>query len=191
MYEFTTAISTPIRGDNDSLRVGTFSGADGRAYTGYLRTLESWFLTDAGIGVSRTFKWEPEDSPGSAGVVGATPDGVAWMLFRSGKFVWVDADDTVTGPVRFPLESRLVAVDVDATAYGCGSSMGRTPECMAYAKGDVVDPRWHIILEGGDNFAGAALAPGVMYATTQNGYLYRAGGLMKGGLLARTRVSVF
>lgn len=163
-----------VRGNNESLRVGTFSGADGRAYTGYLRTLESWFLTDAGTGVSRTFTWAPEDSPGSAGLVGATPDGLAWMFFRSGKFVWVDADDVVTGPVRFPLESRLVAVDVDATAYGCGSSMGRTPACMGYAMG-TPDPLWHIVLEGGDKFAGAALAPGVMYATTENGYLYALG----------------
>lgn len=163
-----------IRNGNDSLRIGTFTGADGRAYTGYLRTLESWFVTDAGIDVLRTFTWEPETPPGSVGTAGATPDGLAWMLLRNGKFIWIGADNAVSGPVRFPLETTLVAVDLDATAYGCGSSMGKTPECMAYALGSI-DPRWHVTLEDGDKFVGGALAPGVLYATTQNGYLYALG----------------
>jgi hypothetical protein len=168
-----------LRAGNNDLRIGVYNGANGRTYAAYLRTLESWFLTKSGTGVVHTFTWEPEKSPGSAANAGAIPADsppgeLTWMLFSNGTFIWIDTEDAVLGPARFPLESMVVGIDGEATAYGCGSSMGRTPECMAYGVGETT-PRWHITLEGGDKVVGGALGPGVMYVVTQNGHLYALG----------------
>ena len=177
--EFYYSYLDTLRDGNNSLRIGIFNGANGRTYAGYLRTLESWFLTESGAGVGHTFTWEPEKSPGSVADAGATPlastaGELTWILFGNGTFIWVDAEDEVLGPARFPLESMVIAIDGAATAYGCGSSMGRTPECMAYSVGET-EPRWHITLEGGDKVVGGALGPGVLYVVTRDGHFYALG----------------
>ncbi len=157
-----------------NLDIYTFNGANGRVYLSYRRTFETCFLTAAGVGLSRTFQWEPDPSPGSIRDLGATPEGQVWMFFGSGKFIWVDPDDTVHGPVRFPLESQVIAVDGQSRVYGCGSSLGKAPECMAFAVGDP-EPLWHITLDEGDKILEGALVPGTLYVTTEDGRLHALG----------------
>jgi hypothetical protein len=149
-------------------------GADGRAYLAYRRTIITWYVTDAGVGKAHTFEWEPETSPGNARTVGATASGLRWIFFASGKFIWIDAQDNVTGPVRFPLESMVLALDSQDTVYGCGSSMGKAPECMAFNP-DSLDARWHLTLGEGEKIIGGALAPGTLYVATNSGRIYALG----------------
>lgn len=149
-------------------------GADGRAYLAFRRTIVTFFMTDESIGVIDTFEWQPDNPPGSAERVGATPNGLRWVFFSSGKFIWIDPDDQVLGPVRFPLESMLIAVDSADIVYGCGSSMGKATECMAYTK-ESLDPRWHVTLNEGETVIGGSLAPGTLYIATEQGKIYALG----------------
>jgi outer membrane protein assembly factor BamB len=96
------------------------------------------------------------------------------MFFSGGKFIWITADDTIWGPVRFPLESMLYAVDSSGVVYGCGSSMGKASECMAYSK-DASEALWQFSLSEGEKAIGGALSPGVLYITTKQGALYAFG----------------
>ena len=171
-----------LHGD-DGLRRGIFNGANGKSYLAYRRTFIQWSLENGEVTALNTFTWEAEPSPGIVQTLGATPDDTVWMFFRGGKFVWVppSADQNspdqslgVIGPVRFPLESEVIAVDVHKTVYGCGNSMGKAPECMAYAMG-TEDPLWHITLAEGETVLGGALVSGVLYVATEEGNLYAIG----------------
>ncbi|MDF1513004.1 MAG: PQQ-binding-like beta-propeller repeat protein [Anaerolineae bacterium] len=97
-----------------------------------------------------------------------------WIFFGSGQFIWIDQDDRVIGPARFPLESAVIGLDRDNIVYGCGSSSGKAPECMAYHP-DSLDPLWHITLGEGEKVIGGSVAPGVLYIGTENGTLYALG----------------
>jgi peptide/nickel transport system permease protein len=145
--------------------IHVFSGANGRTYVGYRRILETGFLTADGFGVVDTVDLTEEKALGAVVRAGATPEGMRWMFFGGGKFVWIDTAGQMVGPVSFPLESTLIAVDGDAAAYGCGSSMGRAPECMAYAVG-AAEPRWHVTLAEDETVQGGAVVPGAMYVVT-------------------------
>jgi hypothetical protein len=170
--------------DNENLALRTVTGADGRAYFVEKRSLTTWYLTPNALVRDRTLEWNPEDSPGTAADGGATPDGVRWLSFRNGTFIWITPKDTVEGPVRFPLESVLVGLDGAATVYGCGSSLGRPAECMAFAlqnyeqSGGDAEPLWRLSLAQDDEVLGGALAPNVLYVTTNAdrvGRLYALG----------------
>ena len=102
------------------------------------------------------------------------PDGTRWMFFRGGKTIWIGQDDAVSGPVAFPLQSMLIGVDQDQVLYGCGSSQGKAPECMAY-RPDAADALWRVRLGEGEKVRGGALAEGMLYVTTDSGFLYAIG----------------
>ena len=163
----------------DNLTLRAVTGADGRAYFMEKRGLTPWYLTQGTVVLNPAFVWEPEESPGTALNGGALPDGTRWLLFQNGKFIWIAANDEVIGPVRYYLEMTWFGLDADATAYGCGSSLGRAVECSAFERRAYAEPAneapalWRQSLADDDEFAGAALADGVLYVTTNAGRIGR------------------
>jgi ABC-type dipeptide/oligopeptide/nickel transport system permease subunit len=161
-------------GDAPAIRL--VNGADGRAYFLEGRSLDAWYLTQENLAFSRTFSWDAEALPGTAKRAGATANGLRWISFLSGRFIWITEDDEIIGPVRFPLESSVIALDGDDAAYGCGSSLGRAPACMKYTQeSGEEEPVWIVTLAEDDTVLGGALAPELLYAATDGGRLYALG----------------
>jgi peptide/nickel transport system permease protein len=170
-YEFMKA---KLEESNNNLALRMVTGADGRAYIVEGRSLSAWYLTPEALEIEQTWKWELDETVGTAMDGGATADGLKWLFFRGGKLVWITEKGVVSGPVRFPLESRVIAIDKDGTAFGCGSSMGKASICLAYDVGEDV-PLWEIELSEGEKALGGALTSTTLYVTTDAGRLYALG----------------
>jgi hypothetical protein len=71
---------------------------------------------------------------------------------------------------------RLVATDLADRAYVCGSTNQGRAECIAVLPGENEEPGWRVVFdEGAFTFAGAALVPGRLYVSTEEGWLYAVG----------------
>lgn len=170
-YDYLSAKVEEAQQEGGDLSLRVVNGADGRAYFLAGRTLTPWYLTQTMVELGRTASWNAETIPDTAIDAGATPNGQRWITFRNGYFTWIAEDGESLESVRFPLESGLIGLDGDNAVYGCGSSLGRAPECMKFVMGDE-EPVWSITLNEDESFIGGALAPQVLYAATDSGRLY-------------------
>jgi ABC-type dipeptide/oligopeptide/nickel transport system permease subunit len=111
---------------------------------------------------------------------GVTPGGAAWLLYGSNwddlRYVVLSPDNRLLTNFNYPQRSpRAVAVDAAGRAYLCGEKRVEGVECISLTP-DQKEPAWQVDLPNSSgHVTGGALAPGRLYVTTQDGYLYAIG----------------
>ena len=68
----------------------------------------------------------------------------------------------------------MIGLDRDDVVYICGLDRLDGPECLAFQPGGK-DPLWQVTLGSGETVNGGALAPGRLYVTMEEGYLFAVG----------------
>jgi uncharacterized repeat protein (TIGR01451 family) len=159
------------------------TGADGQDYLRLGNEIWQWQLVGDGVQTGASATWDyrqftvrAEGGPTDAGV---TPDQLVWMLYSSNledtRIVWIRLGGPTLGNLHLSQrETKIIALDQDATTYTCGWGHGIGMLCMALKPG-ADDPLWQVALEQGENVAGGALVPGRLYAAMDEGFLYAIG----------------
>ena len=154
-------------------------GADGQTYFRSGHTVIQWRQTAAGIERVRTIVWDLKGFelflPSDAGV---TREKLVWFFyageFGDARVVWLDPNSGVSSNRTVPLrQSRVIAVDYDATISLCGRRASRL-ECHA-VRPNVEQAIWQVPLARGGEIRGGARVQGRLYVTTDDGLLYAIG----------------
>ena len=105
---------------------------------------------------------------------GFTANRLFWLFYGTeydyARVIFVDENSRLVRNVTAPLRgARLLGMDGGARAYVCGAT--GVPHCYALSP-QAGEPLWQFALPQGRNLAGGALLPGLLYVSTQDGYLY-------------------
>ncbi len=177
----------PILGNKANLLVG----ANGNDYLLAGHTVIRWKEGPQGFNILNSANWDYRgqgisQSSGFPIDAGVTPKGDIWLLYSGYYFntsiYWLSPGGAVLGKATSSIyqNTRLLAVDGDGIAYVCGigfsNLQGPTATlCEAYRANESA-PVWsYLFPQGADGIIGAALAPGRLYAATNNGDLYALG----------------
>ncbi len=179
--------NNPVLGNQSHLLVG----ADGKTYLLAGHIVIQWSEGPQGFNIVQTANWDYRgqgiyQSSGFPLEAGATPQGNIW-LFYSGFYgnttvYWLSSGGALLGTASGALNQsvRLVAVDGSGTAYVCGigfsSVQGPNATLCEADRADETSPVWsYLFPEGTNGIVGAAMAPGRLYAATENGELIALG----------------
>jgi hypothetical protein len=164
-----------------------FIGADDQLYFRVGHGAISCNFTNNKLVTGDLVSWDPNNPqlsyPFDAGVNG---HGLLWLLYgsiyNSDQITWLDTTSTqhLYGINQIPVPfSNLIGMDMNDVTYLCGYGSG--PECQAFSPGGKT-PAWTVSMpEGKPNMdetahqIWGALAPGRLYVTTRDGYLYALG----------------
>ncbi len=138
--------------------------------------------------IGEQISWDPRNPqltyPYDAGVDG---QGLIWLIYTGrvpglGAVVWLDEKTkTKYGEYRntFSIQTSFIGVDLEEVSYICGYT--GTAHCLGIKPG-IDKPVWEIQLPAGEARNDVveaqiwgALAPGRLYVTTQDGYLFALG----------------
>ncbi len=170
-------LATPVEVDQYLI------GADGQTYLQSGNNILQWRSTESGVETVRSTTWDYRKftvrAYGGPTDAGVTPDQTVWLLYASNledtRIVWVNMGGRTLGNAHYPQrETRVIAVDQDATTYACGQGWRGGTECMALKPGSE-QPLWEITLEHAGKVGGGALVPGRLYVTLEEGFLYAIG----------------
>jgi peptide/nickel transport system permease protein len=115
---------------------------------------------------------------------GVMLDGTGVLIYGSMyddlRVVLLQMNNRLLANLHYPMRGpKLAATDANGTAYVCGTARGGNIECVGVGPGDNDQPRWRVELQpgavNGNTFGGAALIPGRLYVTSQEGWLYAVG----------------
>jgi ABC-type dipeptide/oligopeptide/nickel transport system permease subunit len=187
-------ILTPLEEDPVlSGREQIFVGADGNTYiqSGHIVILWQYNPSKTTLEIVQSAEWNYQAAgysqhssfPKDAGV---TYDQTVWLfyswMYGGTRIIWTDITGHLLGisNTRVGANGLLTAMDNDDTAYICGvgpvQAVEPKPMCMAYLKGSV-EPLWELDLESAvGGVTGGAFAPGTLYVTTEDGYLFALSG---------------
>lgn len=163
-----------------------FVGADGVMYYRSGHGAISWDLENNKYTFGKKTSWNARDPetifPLDAGVNGHS---LLWLLygnyFSLDEMIWLDlvAGNTYGSNTFNYQSSNLIGMDINDVTYLCGYK--RTPRCLAFKPGQE-NPVWETSFPDGQaqEFEiffqiWGALAPGRLYITTRDGYLYGLG----------------
>jgi len=152
-------------------------GANSQLYFRSGHTIYGWRNSKEGVELQSQSTWEFQTS-----VVffplesGATPDSLIWLLYSSdfgdSHLVWLDKESRLVSNHRIPdRDSHLIAIDQNSIAYVCSPKMGLGVRCRAIDQMSE-DPKWEVETNEGIEISGGAMVDGVIYLTTQDGYLF-------------------
>lgn len=161
-------------------------GGDGNRYVRSEHNLIRWELTDAGPRqvAGTTWRWQTGTvyQPFDSGVL---LDGTGVLVYGSNyddlRLVLLQPNNTLLTNLHYPMLSpRYVGSDARNTAYVCGDARRGGVECLGIRARDNDEPSWRRLMERdgeplGSGFAGAALAPGRLYVSTTDGWLFAIG----------------
>lgn len=153
-------------------------GADGRHYLMAGNTALEWELVQGKAQVSRSITWDvgglnifvPSDS-------GISADSFMWLFygqsFSTARIAWIDGNSRLLTNIEAALrDTLLVGIDPAGNAYLC-SRVGKA-RCLQFDR-SAGTVGWDATLPAGLGVAGGALAPGRLYVSTADGFLYALG----------------
>ncbi|MCO5214299.1 MAG: PQQ-binding-like beta-propeller repeat protein [Caldilinea sp.] len=153
-------------------------GANGRHYLMAGNTALEWELVQGKAQVSRSITWDvgglnifvPSDS-------GISADNFMWLFygqsFSTARIAWIDGNSRLLTNIEAALrDTRLVGIDPAGDAYLC-SRIGKA-RCLQFDRSTGAIG-WDMTMPDGLGVAGGALAPGRLYVSTGDGFLYALG----------------
>ena len=163
-----------------------FVGADGNLYFRTGHAAIQWKFVNGGYSIGKTFILDVRDPqalyPSEAGVNG---HGLLWFFYPYledvAQVIWID---TITGTVQSKgyipsFDAQIIGNDAEDIMYLC--EIQGAPACYGLKPGDE-KYSWEVHMPQGQassDISGVqiwgALAPGRLYVTTQDGYLYALG----------------
>jgi hypothetical protein len=158
------------------------TGLNGRHYARSGNLIMEWQEVDGDIEILDSAQWDSSAftflSPRYSGI---TPDGIIWLTYiaqRNPAVVWMDTKGNVinvenTDRIERPI---LIGLDVNDTAYVCGSKPVGTAMCFALGK-ETNGPLWSVEIspESSHQVIGGAIAPNRLYITLTEGQLIALG----------------
>jgi len=159
-------------------------GANGQHYLLAGHTALEWALVQGKAQFGRSITWDlsgltifiPSDS-------GVSADDFLWLFygqsFSATRIAWVDGNSRLLTNIEAPLrDTRLVGIDRAGNAYLCGR-VGKV-RCLQFDR-SAGTVGWDVTMPTGLGVVGSALAPGRLYVTTADGFLYALGDPFAGG----------
>ncbi|MCB0136752.1 MAG: hypothetical protein KDD75_16730, partial [Caldilineaceae bacterium] len=137
-----------------------------------------WELVQHRAQVVRSITWDvgglnifvPSDS-------GISADNFMWLFygqsFSTARIAWIDGNSRLLTNIEAALrDTRLVGIDPAGDAYLC-SRIGKA-RCLQFDRSSGAIG-WDMTMPDGLGVAGGALAPGRLYVSTGDGFLYALG----------------
>lgn len=173
--------SALVEAGKAGVNAGYVIGGDGKTYLREGHALVRWDAASGSPQRGERIDWNYRGSviflPFDSGV---SASGTVWLLYGSAwddlRYVVLTPDRRLLANFNYPQRSpRLIAVDAAERAYICGENRLAGVECIAFTP-DEKEPGWVVELaDASGHITGGALAPGRLYVTTQDGYLYAIG----------------
>jgi outer membrane protein assembly factor BamB len=173
-----SGLSVPLKDDLQFMMPTYATGADGATYMLAGVNAIRWHIEDGQAVAENMITW----NVGGLSIYLPTDSGIAangdfWIFFGTNfgnsRLAWLDAESRVLANMEMTqARMRLLGIDAANRAYLC-STLGQVL-CVALDAA-AKDSAWEIMVPGGANTAGGALAPGRFYVTTDDGWLHAIG----------------